>query len=453
MKPLATINATLFHRHYGERAFNSSRPKSVRDLTIITYADASNLSSLFGYLNKTYINKATGAPPRIIIGLAGIDVVQDQILRKALIKITEEMRDGVQLHLHAACHIKLLAHNDIAWLGSQNITRGAEPWFSGIRFSWKTYFNRYHEALIKIDPADSEWIDALCEQVLADQALCTRVEKTSLASNLVRALKRAANVNTTIENMHAGQRLRTLLDSQPVLVDAKGYSNGPAEACRMIYDIARGHSPTGRMSALLEELYGDADLENIKSDTVYELIEVAEAISLNIPACDAFLNVLKASPRQTEQAEAELAEIVQEIAHNHGLSDLEDFVAHQRHSIIQKIMQSSDSSASYLAGAMDNDGKIDADLLELRLSQTSGGFSIPAHYQLDWVNMGPILRDLDQQVDRFVKQNWAQHVIASGRALIHEIDRLYERERQDREFMDVYDKLMVDPDSELRFYV
>lgn len=453
MNPIATITATLFHRHYGERAFKPSAPTSVRDLTIITYADASNLDALFRYLNKTYIAHAKGVPPRLIIGLANIDKTADNTLREALKKITENLRQDALLYLHAACHIKLLAHNGIAWLGSQNITRGAEPWFSGIRYDWKTHFNRNHEALIKVDPADSKWVDDLCARVLADQALCTQVKKNSLPSGVVRTLKRASSVNSAIENMIAGQRLRELLDSSLVLVDVEGSSQYPAEVCRALHDIARGHLIDQRVSALLEEVYGDTDLENIKCNNTYDLLEISSAISANIPACDAFLKVLEASPKHTDETETELVEIIQELAHNYGLNDLEEFLARQRSSIIQTIMQSPDSSASYLRGAIDNDGSLNAELLDLRLSQTNGSFSIPAHYQLEHIDLGPILKDLDKHIHRLVKQNWARNVIALGRDLVKEIDRLYERELQDREFMSVYNKLLADPDSDMRFNV
>ncbi|GFM80091.1 hypothetical protein PSCICN_07830 [Pseudomonas cichorii] len=451
MKPLATITATLFHRHYGERAFNPSTPKSVRDLTIITYADASNLDSLFRYLNSTYLARAIGTPARLIIGLANIDKTATNTLHEALEEITKNLRADTKLHLHAACHIKLLAHDGVAWLGSQNVTRGAEPWFSGI--SWKTHFNRNHEALIKVDPADSEWIDDLCARVLDDQALCTQVKKDSLPSEVVRTLKRASTVNSTIENMIAGQRLRELLDSPLELVDVEGSSQSPAEVCRALYDIARGHFTAQRVSALLEEIYGDKGLENIKCNNTYDLLEISSAISANIPACDAFLKVLEESPKHAEETEKELVEIIQELAQNYGLDDLEEFLARQRSSIIQKIMQSPDSSDSYLRGAIDNDGSINAELLDLRLSQTSGSFSIPAHYQLEHIDLGPILKDLDKHIHRLVKQNWVRNVIALGRDLVKEIDRLYERELQDREFMSVYNKLLADPESDRRFYI
>lgn len=453
MKPLATITATLFHRHYGERAFNPSTPESVRDLTIITYADASNLDSLFRYLNSTYLARAIGTSPRLIIGLANIDKAADNALQEALKKITENLREDTQLYLHAACHIKLLAHDGVAWLGSQNVTRGAEPWFSGIRFDWKTHFNRNHEALIKVDPADSEWIDDLCARVLDDQALCTQVKKDSLPSGVVRTLKRASTVNSTIENMIAGQRLRELLDSPLELVDVEGSRQSPADVCRAIHDIAREHLPDQRMSALLEEVYGDKDLDNIKCNNTYDLLEISSAISANIPACEAFLTVLEASPKHADETEKELIEIIQALAHTHGLDDLEEFLARQRSSIIQTIMQSHDASASYLRGAIDNDGNLNAELLDLRLSQTNGSFCIPAHYQLEWIDVGPILKDLDKHINQLVKQNWIRNVIALGRNLANEIDRLYERERQDREFMSVYNKLLADPESDQRFYV
>ncbi|RMR53738.1 hypothetical protein, partial [Pseudomonas cichorii] len=125
----------------------------------------------------------------------------------------------------------------------------------------------------------------------------------------------------------------------------------------------------------------------------------------------------------------------------------------QRPSIIQTIMQSHDASASYLRGAIDNDGNLNAELLDLRLSQTNGSFCIPAHYQLEWIDVGPILKDLDKHINQLVKQNWIRNVIALGRNLANEIDRLYERERQDREFMSVYNKLLADPESDQRFYV
>ncbi|POD69657.1 MULTISPECIES: hypothetical protein [Pseudomonas] len=458
MDELASFNTTLSHRHYGEGAYaHRKQYSSLTDLRIITYGAATGLKSLFRYVNQEYLSRASGSPAKILLGLAGVaefnDTQADEIT-KVIVAIADQLSSATEFYLHAACHIKLLSHDSVAYLGSQNVSNGAEPYFEGANSS-KKYFNRFHEVILKVEDTDLAWIDTLLEKVISDHQLCIRITREHrnlrVAQELVRDFVHNSKLERIIENITTGNLLEEFLTKKKTLMEIELNDTSSAELCKLVNAITQEQHPEVYLIQLKELLLPDTDFSWFKLESALsELKNIISKLGDNFPGKIELQ--CKLDDEQplilADESDDRLIYSIQKVAHAHDLESLDEYIENQKNNIIHSIIQSPDYSQDYMYGAIDNDGNVNEELLNNRFSakdterdeDENGNFYSYKRYamsldeKLDQVDVTALRLDLKAVFSKEINKLWADDVLKLVGALSKQIMQLYKRELDSKDF-------------------
>jgi len=458
MDELASFNTTLNHRHYGEGAYEHRKQRSsLTDLKIITYGAATGLQSLFRYVDQEYLKRAAGSPAKILLGLAGVaelDDTQAGVMTETVMAIARQLPTS-DLYLHAACHIKLLSHDGIAYLGSQNLSNGAEPYFEGANSS-KKYFNRFHEVILKVEDTDLAWVNTLLCKVLADHQLCVRItsehQDRTLAQELIKRFVHNAKLARIIENITTGSLLEAFLQQKPSLMAVEFNETSAAETCKLVAAIVQERAPKLRLDELKELLLPETDFSWFKqANPLAELKRIISRLGEDFPGKVALQRKLDdEQPLVLPDGSDEcLIEGIRKVARSHDLESLDEYVQKQRNNIIHSIIQSPDYSQHYMFGAIDNDGNVNEELLNNRFSDSDVEWdedeegnlhrherdAMSLDEKLNQIDITSLRVDLDAVFSKEINKLWADEVLKLSSALSIELQTLYQRELDNRDFM------------------
>ncbi|VXC43851.1 hypothetical protein [Pseudomonas sp. 9Ag] len=456
MKELTRFSAALNHRHYGEGAYEHQKQQpSLEDLKIMTYGAAVSARSLFFYANE-YLSRATGSRPILLLGLAGVAELNAQEQQKlARTVITIANRNGqADVYLHAACHIKLLSHDGVAYLGSQNLSNGAEPYFKGAD-SKKEYFHRFHEVILKVDDTDLHWVDVLFDRVLADHPLWVKVtpEHTSKAQAeaLVARFVNNAQLKRIIDNLTAAFELDEFLRSSPEIMPLEFSPPGNAKLCKDIAGISAEKNQMHHLASLKSNVFFENDFSWCKDETVVaELLEIISALTDGFQGKSVLEKMLEDDTPLylCDENDQRLIDSISTIASRHDLEDLDEYVEKHRDSILYSVIESPDYSEAYMFGAIDNDGNVDETMLRQRLSSTVIEWEWGADDELvgheryvaldekqNLIDTTKLWEDICAAFSTEIKTLWANRVLEQAHSLSTEIKKLYEHELNSESFV------------------
>lgn len=458
MEELTSFRATLSHRHYGEGAFEHRKKQhSLKDLKIMTYGSAKSTKSLFRYVNQEYLQHADGYPATVLIGLAGVADLTEQEqsdLAINIVSIADQQRQ-TDLYLHAACHIKLLSHDGRAYLGSQNLSYGAEPYFNGAN-SKKEHFHRFHEVVLRVEDPDLSWVDNLFSLVLADHPLWVKVTSEHMDSKRARALVAAfvknAQLKRVIDHLSAAIDLDTFIQSRPQLMSVEFSSMNNTELCKAVSAIAVAEDAAPLFDLFKSNLLPDPDFSWFKREAVLEELKgIISAVGEGFRAKSALEELMEddAPLLLDDSNDRRLVERIRALATLHDLESLEDYVVRHRGSIIHSIIESPDYSQDYMFGAIDNDGNVDESMLNQRFSSSVVEWDedsegelhrhereiMTIDQKLGQVDTAKLRADLRALFDNEVNTLWGSEVLHRAEALSMAIKKLYAHELKDKAFM------------------
>lgn len=463
MEELTRFSATLNHRHYGEGAYEHQKQQpSLKDLKIMTYGAAVNAKSLFIYVNREYLSRAIGSRPILLLGLAGVaelNAQQQEKLARTIIAIASQDKPA-DVYLHAACHIKLLSHDGVAYLGSQNLSNGAEPYFKGAN-SKKNYFHRFHEVILKVEDTDLRWVGALFDRVLADHPLWVKVtsehRNKEQAEALVARFVDNAQLKKVIDNLTAAFELDHFLRSSPELMPLEFSSPSNAKLCKGVAAIAEAENPIPHLALLKSYVMLETDFSLFKDEMVVaELLEIISALTEGFREKSALEEMLEDDTplHLSDEGDLRVIDRIRAIAIRHDLESVDHYVEKHRDRIIHSVIESPDYSEAYMFGAIDNDGNVDEAMLSQRLSNSisewewdaDGELECHERYvsldeKLDLIDTTKLWEDLCAAFSVEIKTLWVNRVFEQAHALSAEIKKLYEHELKSEAFMNFVHQL------------
>jgi hypothetical protein len=459
MDELASFITTLNHRHYGEGAYeHRKKQSSLTDLKIITYGAATSLKSLYRYVDQEYLKRAAESPAKVLLGLAGVAELDDKkiaTMANTIVAIARQLQPTIQLHLHAACHIKLLSHDGVAYLGSQNLSNGAEPYFEGANSS-KEYFNRFHEVVLKVEGTDLAWVNTLFYKVLSDHQLCIEITSEhkvhAKAQDLAKRFVHKAELARIIENITTGLLLKEFLQKKPEFMAFEINESSSIETCKLVNAIVQEDSPEVALDSLKELLLPETDFSWIKQEgPIAELKHIISRLEDDFPGKVALQNKLEdeRSLFLTSESDENIVEAIRKIAQRHDLESLDEYLQKQRNNIVHSIIESPDYSKHYMFGAIDNDGNVSEELLNWRFSDTDVEWDEdedgnPQRHERDAMSLNEKLNEVDvrslridlyEVFSREINKLWVDEVIELSNSLFADLHRLYERELSNHDFM------------------
>lgn len=464
MEELTSFSATLSHRHYGEGAFEHRKKQiSLKNLKIMTYGSATGAKSLFRYVSQEYLKYADGPPATVLIGLSGVaDLNENGQLELAtrIVSIANQERP-VDLYLHAACHIKLLSHDGKAYLGSQNLSNGAEPYFTGAN-SGKQHFHRFHEAILKVEDQELSWVENLFDRVLADHPLWVKVtqEHTQLerAVSLVTGFVKNAQLKRVVDHLSAVMDLDVFIQSGPEFMSLEFNSMSNNELCKSLSDIAAAEDAAPFFDLFKSDLLPDSDFSWFKHEARLEQLKgIITAVGEGFREKRALEEIIENDTPLylNDHNDQRLIERIRGIVIRHDLESLEDYVLRNRGEIIHSIMESPDYSQDYMFGAIDNDGNVDESMLNQRFSSSivewdedSEGEShcherdvMTIKEKLHQIDTAELRADLYAVFNTEVNALWGNEVLNRAEALSMAIKKVYAHELKNKVFMDFVKQL------------
>lgn len=439
MKAIANLTATLLHRHYGEHAFAEALAlDQLHGLQIITYGSASNLAAMVKHLQNTFLCRAKGSC-RVLIGLSNIDGMDADALTAQIDQAFKHFdpASGISLFLHGACHIKLLSYRGVSFLGSQNLSGAAEPYFNGI--GGKAYFNRFHEALIRVEDPDNYCATTLFDEVLNDRVQCQQIEQRRDARVYAQALLEGVKIDTAASHVALAMQLRELLHGVERYIDVQAGSIERVDLFKQLSAIARASAPRKLVETLLNELYGSDNFADFKDQALlFKLWRLVDPLSDQLSRHKSQVLQLIEEAEALEQllfAEETLdalAEDLQRLAEDRRLADLEEFVDDQQWAIIQAIQEDPRYEQSYLYGAVDEDGNLDSE----RLRRNAGNAALMSIEQkLEHIDPRPVLSAIEACLNRYLSGlHDSSELIMQANNLLQDIERQYQHELHSEEF-------------------
>ncbi|MGF6589989.1 hypothetical protein [Pseudomonas sp. 2835] len=439
MKTIANLSATVLHRHYGEHAFAEALAlKELHGLQIITYGVAGNLASMVKHLHNTFLQRAKGSC-RVMIGLSSIDKIGSEALAAQIYKLFEHFdpQSGIELFVHGACHVKLLSYRGVSFLGSQNLSGAAEPYFNGIE--GKFYFNRFHEALVRIEDPGNVCARALFDRVLDDRMLCQRICRRSDAQAYAQALIEGVKIDTAASHVAQAMQLRTALDGVTRYICLEPECRDRVALFRLLSKIGQASAPHTLVEELFDELYGTDDFAEVKDEALlfrlWSLVHsLNDQLSLHKPKVLELLEEAEAleALKLDAQALQEFGQDLQQLADRHLLTDLEDFVEDQEFAIIQTIMSNPEYEHTYMYGTTDEDGNLDQQRIERNLCNSE---LMSLDQKLKRIDPRPILDAIEQCLGRHLHRiHDSSALLQRANALLQDIEQQYQHELRSEEF-------------------
>ncbi|QPG61754.1 hypothetical protein HFV04_019790 [Pseudomonas sp. BIGb0427] len=454
MKTIAKLSATVLHRHYGEHAFAQAlAEKELHDLRIITYGVAGNLASMVKYLHNTFLRRAKGSC-RVMIGLSNIDSIGSEALAGQIRKLFRHFdpQSGIELFVHGACHIKLLSYRGVSFLGSQNLSGAAEPYFNGIED--KLYFNRFHEALVRIEDPGNACANALFDRVLDDRMLCQRICRRSAAQAYADALIEGVKIDTAASHVAQALQLRAALKGLSGYICLAPECRDRVALYRLLSKIGQASAPHTLVEELFDELYGTDDFAQVKDEALlfrlWSLVHsLNDQLSLHKPKVLELLEEAEALEALKFDAQAleEFGQDLQQLAARHLVTHLQEFVEHQEFAIIQSIMSNPEYEHSYMYGATDEDGNLDHERIERNLCNSE---LMSLDQKLKRIDPRPILDAIEQCLGRHLHRlHDSSALLQQANALLQDIEQQYQHELQSEEFCSFLHKRNLLPEPSL----
>jgi len=173
MKTLSTIKGDLLHRHFGEDTFAEFKSIStISDLYIVTYSSMRTLRSTISFIFENFAEKSAKAT--IVIGIKGINDDAAIIFKRAINFLGSLNHSHLTIYLHTRCHIKLIAADNLLYLGTQNISGTSNSFIENSEKNFKEVFND-HEIIIRIDEDGRSTAGKIIGELTSDTHSCFRV--------------------------------------------------------------------------------------------------------------------------------------------------------------------------------------------------------------------------------------------------------------------------------------
>lgn len=368
MKNLATVSASVYHKHYVDNAFAKAHEADHLENThIITYTHYSKLQSAGYFLNRNFFRKSKN--PKVIIGIGGLgDNLEKEKLESQLTALIKYLPNHVSLYVHAACHVKMLSYNSTTILGSQNISSTSMPYFSAA--ASQTY--RHHEVQVEFQDNSLLCAKKLFSEVLCDPNLAILINRKSLASDVVSHLVTGFSLERHKQDIAFTQNLTKLMNSATQLPCKIELTPEPENNHQLVSlairlyqakNITRTH-----INDLFEALYMNSDdhaLGEDLSDCAFELSQLLEASDEKLIPEKNFLTPLLTSIYSREMVLDELCglptfiDTLKEIIEQHCVTSIDDFITEHQHHLVQRIMENPDYSQNPINLSRDSDGYLD----------------------------------------------------------------------------------------------
>ncbi|TWD51961.1 hypothetical protein [Pseudomonas sp. SJZ131] len=374
MKQLAHVQSTVYYRHFSNDAFKKSKQyQQLKNTHIVTYCKSSGLIGTFNFLSKFFIDKSDSA--KVIIGISDID--SDKLadsLRSVMKKITK----NCDIYIHSACHVKMLSHDDMTILGSQNLSYTSQSYTANLNY--KTAHYRLNEALVECVDEHQECAKMLMVELLSDPAFFLKLEPLSRVdykdkhntkiNQLIADLREGHALDRSKANIKLAENIQHFITNSPALLSNSRFTvqvKDNLDLFRILKNMYQQRS-TRDVETLLEILYGQDPFSIFFNQQAHELLSTAESLAMQVDD-DYFArksefhhihdHILDAPDRLEEIAQAHsLFEEIDGIIDQYELLTPEHLLDHSEDDDISAEMESPDYSSDYAMLSRDNDGNI-----------------------------------------------------------------------------------------------
>ncbi|SMQ22812.1 hypothetical protein SAMN04488483_0585 [Pseudomonas helmanticensis] len=409
MKKIGNIHGTVFHKHFSDDAFKKSmQQKKLRNSYISTYCSAGGLFRTYIFLNQHFIKKSDRA--KIIIGISDID---SDMLIDGIIFIIDRMKTTTEVYIHSACHVKMLSHDDLTILGSQNLSYGSLSYTKNLKRNAGHY--RLHEALVEFEDTHQECAIRLTDELLSDPAFFLKLSKDEKdKKSIERSVERLRwdhDLQRSKEHRELAEKIKNHVKTSEALISEIKLSVLLQDTEALFTTLKNMYKKrsSSYLLELLEVLYSHDPFSAVFTNETYETLFITEALASEVDSAyfselESFTalyeHILEAPDSLLEFSRNEsLFDDIDAIIDRYRLLTPDEYINELEHDDINAEMESPDYSRDYTMLARDNDGNFHDSVFRSKRDKELG-----PRGKLKASNPKHLIHDLNERFEAYARE-------------------------------------------------